>query len=54
MLSLFCAAMPNGALGVQTHGLKLVAHVLYAVTRLTDVSECSLELHDMITHQNFL
>ena len=39
---------------MQTHGLKLVAHVLSAVTRLTDVSENSLESHDMITHQNFL
>ena len=46
--------MPNGALSVQTHGLKVVAHVLSAVTRLTDVSECSLESHVMITHQNFL
>ena len=37
---------------MQTHGLKLVAHVLSAVTRLTDVSENSLESHGMITHQN--
>ena len=31
---------------------ELVAHVLSALTRLTNVSECSLKSHDMITHQN--
>ena len=31
---------------------ELVAHVLSAVTQLTNVSECSRKSHDIITHQN--
>ena len=44
MLSIFRAAMPNGALSVQQDGLKLVAHVLSAVSPLTKLSEYSLEM----------
>ena len=33
---------------------ELMAHVLSALTRLTNVSANLLKSHDMITHQNFL